>query len=97
MKKLTIVSVCGFGIGSSIILKMTIDKMLADEGIEADVQPQDITSLGGTAADIVFTSVEFADRVRERMSCPVITVNSFIDLNEVREKGLGLIREFMLM
>jgi len=96
MKKLKIVAVCGFGVGSSVILKMTIEKMLSEEGVAADVEPQDITSLGGINTDIVFTSSELSGRVGEIVCCPVVAIDNFIDVNEVKEKGLGLIRELSL-
>ena len=95
MKKLTIVSVCGIGVCSSLFLKMTIDNMLAEEGIEADTQPHDITSLSGMRADIVFTSGELKERVRGIMSCPTVAIDNFMDVDEIKAKGLGLIRELI--
>lgn len=95
MRKLNIVSVCGFGIGSSLILKMTIDGVLQQEGIEADSSPQDVTSVGGIRADVIFTSNELYPQVVEKVSCPVIVIENFLDANEVREKGLPRIKELL--
>jgi PTS system ascorbate-specific IIB component len=95
MKKLKIACICGFGVGTSLILKMTIDEVLAGEGIEAENDSHDMTSLGGTEADVVFTSGELADQIGEIMDCPIVVIENFIDASEVREKGLGLIRELM--
>ena len=95
MKRLNIVAVCGFGIGSSLILKMTIDTMLNNEGIEADSSPQDITSVGGVPADIIFTSNELHEQVLEKVSCPVVVIDNFLDTNEVKEKGLALIQQLI--
>ena len=35
MKDLNIMTVCGFGIGSSLILKMTVDSVLEKNGIQS--------------------------------------------------------------
>jgi len=95
MKKLEIISVCGFGIGSSLILKMTIDDMLKAEGLEANTYPQDVTSVGGLKADLVFTSNELYDQIKERVSAPIIIIDNFLSVEEVKEKGLSKIRELM--
>lgn len=39
-----ILAVCGFGVGSSMVLKFTIEKALAELGIEAEVENTDLTS-----------------------------------------------------
>lgn len=44
MKDLNIMTVCGFGIGSSLILKMTVDSVLEKNGIHANTEPHDVTS-----------------------------------------------------
>lgn len=42
MKDLNIMTVCGFGIGSSLILKMTVDSVLEKNGIHANTEPHDV-------------------------------------------------------
>ena len=44
MKELNIMTVCGFGIGSSLILKMTVDTVLEKNGISANTKPEGVTS-----------------------------------------------------
>jgi len=35
MKKLKVLAVCGFGVGSSMLLKMNVDDVLQAQGIKA--------------------------------------------------------------
>lgn len=95
MKKLKIMSVCGFGIGSSLILKMKIDEVLKAENIDAETSPQDITSATSGSADIIFTSNELYPQIKDKVSCPIIAINNFMDTKEISEKGLPVIRELM--
>lgn len=95
MKKLSITAVCGFGIGSSLILKMTIDDMLKAEGLEADTAPQDVTSVGGMRTDLLFTSNELFEQIDGKVDCPIIVIDNFLDKEEVKAKGLDLIKKLM--
>ncbi|HBG8623418.1 TPA: PTS sugar transporter subunit IIB, partial [Clostridioides difficile] len=46
-----ILAVCGFGVGSSMVLKMTIQKALKQLGIECEVENTDINSARGADCD----------------------------------------------
>ncbi|WP_087017639.1 PTS sugar transporter subunit IIB [Thaumasiovibrio subtropicus] len=94
-KKLKIVSVCGFGVGSSLILKMTIDKVVKAHGIDAEVNPVDVTSVSDGIADLVFTSNEIGGQMRDKVTCPVIVIDNFMDDKEVAAKGLDVIQEIL--
>ena len=94
-KKLKIMTVCGFGIGSSLILKMNVDDVLEKVGIEAETFSNDVTSVGDGMADLIFTSNEIGDQIIERVSCEVIVVNNFMDKTEIEEKGIPVIKKLM--
>lgn len=84
--KLKILAVCGMGIGTSILLKMQIDKVLKALEIVADVEPADISTARGLAvgADLIVTSNELVDRIGE-VKAPIIAVANFMDLNALTE------------
>lgn len=44
-----ILAVCGFGMGSSMVLRFTIEKAAAALGVAAEVQAQLATLLGGAS------------------------------------------------
>jgi len=51
-----IMTVCGFGVGTSLLLKMTVDSILEEEGINGEVEASDMTSACGNSADLILTS-----------------------------------------
>ena len=59
---LHIVTICGCGMGSSVILKMNAEKALKDLGIQAKLEVSDITTGKGAArtADLVLIGKELA-------------------------------------
>ena len=95
MKKIKIVCVCGFGVGSSLILKMKVDEVLQAANINADCVAQDVTSAQSAGADIVFASKEIASQLEGRLKCPLVVVNNFLDVEEIKNKGLRLIEDLV--
>lgn len=81
-----ILAVCGFGVGSSMVLKMTLDKVVKELGIEATVENTDIASAKATDADIYFTSAELAPDLKESTSKPVYSIKRYMDKEEVGAK-----------
>lgn len=81
-----IVIVCGVGVGSSILLKMTTEKVLRSLGVQADVEVADLATAQTPAqnADIVLTSAEFLPDINP--SARIITVDNFVSEAEVTEK-----------
>ena len=69
-----IYAVCGFGVGSSLVLRMTIEKVCKELGIDADVENTDITSAQGAQCDYIFTSQEFANQLKSSAKCPIIPI-----------------------
>ena len=86
MSKLKIMTVCGFGLGSSMVLKMNLEAVLKNEGIEADVVTGDVSSAMGTSCDYIFTSNELAGNLKSSTNVPVIVINSFVNKEEIKEK-----------
>ena len=76
-------AVCGFGVGSSMVLKMTIEKVCKDKGIEVEVENTDISSAKGTNADAIFTSQELGDELNTGLNLPVYPIKRYMDKEEV--------------
>lgn len=85
-KRLKILAVCGMGIGTSMLLKMQIDKVTKALGISADVEIADISTARGLAvsADLIVTSNELADRIGD-VKAPIVSVSNFMDLAGIQE------------
>ncbi|MCL2574026.1 MAG: PTS sugar transporter subunit IIB [Defluviitaleaceae bacterium] len=95
MTRLKIIAVCGFGVGSSLLLKMKVDEMLKKNGMTHNVETCDVGSATSIACDIIFTSNELAGKISERASVPVIAIGNFLDLDEIQDKGLDIIKNLM--
>lgn len=79
-------AVCGFGVGSSMVLKMTIEKVCKQRGIECKVENTDLSSAkADTDADAVFTSKELGDELKKAHDAPVYPIKRYMDQDEVGE------------
>ena len=88
MKKPKIQTVCGFGCGSSLMLKMKIDTVLRDRDLEADVFCGDVGTALANPCDAIFISRDLADNIRERSKVPIIVIDNFMNSKEVEAKVL---------
>ena len=87
-----ILTVCGMGIGTSLILKMNTEKVLRslekDEGVT--VEASDIGTARGAArsADYVLISQDLADQLGE-VPAKVIVIDNFLSIPEITSKLEG--------
>ena len=88
-----ILAVCGMGFGSSMMLKMTLEKVLKEKGIKADVQTADFSTAGSESADLIFTNEEFGRQLAGGV-VPVVAIKNIVDVNEVREKLESALQTF---
>ncbi|MGL5385503.1 MAG: PTS sugar transporter subunit IIB [Serratia sp. (in: enterobacteria)] len=79
-----ILTVCGLGMGSSLILKMNVETVLKLHGIQASVEHMDVSSAASANADLVITNAELVDNLRH-LACPVAIVNNYIDSKEIAQ------------
>jgi PTS system ascorbate-specific IIB component len=86
MKK--IVVVCGHGIGTSVLLKINAEKVLAKIGEVANVEAADLQTAHAAAqtADIFLTSADIASQFTEVPADHILVINNFTDLNEIESK-----------
>ena len=94
MNKPRIMVVCGFGLGSSLVLKMTLDDVLKEEALEAETFCADANTATGENFDAVFTSNELK-HLFEGSPKPQVVIANFLSKDEVREKGLDIVRELI--
>ncbi len=80
-----IVCVCGLGMGSSLILKMTVEKALKELGSTGHmVEHWDAGTVASKNADLIVTSADFQERFAGREN--VVFVNNVVNTGEVKEK-----------
>ncbi len=86
-----VLAVCGLGIGSSIVLKINVGKVLDQLGVEDyQLDVADIGSAQSIHFDMAVTSVELADVLSKKMpddqKWRVIAISNFVDKKEMAEK-----------
>ena len=86
--------VCGFGCGSSLMLKMALDDVLKKNNLQAETFVGDVGTCLSNPCDAVFISRELAERIVDRASMPVIVIDNFMDNNELEEKATAFLQSF---
>ncbi|WP_312979453.1 PTS sugar transporter subunit IIB [Atlantibacter sp.] len=79
-----ILTVCGLGMGSSLILRMNVETVLKKHGVDANVEHMDVSAAASANADLVITNAELVGNL-QHLSCPVVVVNNYIDTNEITQ------------
>lgn len=90
---LRVLAVCVNGMGSSLILKMTVEKAFKDLGLEAMVEHCDLGAYGGKKADIVVTTPSLAASIPPREGLHIILIKNFVDVEGLK----GNIKETLNM
>lgn len=81
-----ILTVCGAGQGSSLILKMNVQDAVKELGIDAKVDNADMSiAKMSTDVDLIMAS-DFHKDSLEGAEADVITVSDFMDMDEIKEK-----------
>ncbi|PSK91856.1 PTS system ascorbate-specific IIB component [Murinocardiopsis flavida] len=75
---LHILTVCGVGMGSSLILKMTAEDALRDIGVSAKVENTDISTARGMRPDVVIGQGMHTDDIAD-LAPVVLAVDNFLD------------------
>ena len=86
--------VCGFGCGSSLMLKMAIDDVLKKNGLEADTLVGDVGTCLSNPCDVIFISRDLAERIADRADMPIVIIENFMDNGEIEEKVTAYLNEF---
>ena len=82
---LSVLAVCGAGMGSSLILKTTAQRALADLDVPAEIAHADLGSARGTRADVVIGQQIHISEL-EDIAQVSVTITNFVDTAHVREK-----------
>lgn len=81
-----ICAVCGFGVGSSVIAKMNIESILAEEGRDdIEVETVDLGSVSGVDADIFVTTNELFDNFPTELKDKTIVLSNFVDKASIKQ------------
>jgi PTS system ascorbate-specific IIB component len=88
--RLNTLSICGFGIGSSSMLRLNVMKVLDKMGYAAKGDIADLTSGVTIPFDICFTSTTLLDKIVSKVppdkKDKVLAIKNYTDHNEIENK-----------
>lgn len=79
-----IITVCGLGVGSSLILKITVDSAMKKLGKDCDIEHWDMGTVRGKPFDLLVTTEGFRSSFSDLDN--VVYVTNIVDLEEVTDK-----------
>lgn len=82
---LKVLTVCINGMGSSLILKMTVEKAFKELGIEANVVHCNASEFKGKKCDVVITTPSLVNTIQPPEGMIVVTTKNFTDVNLIKE------------
>ena len=95
MRRLKIIAVCGHGQGSSLVMRMTLENVIADMGIDAIMETTSVAEATGMVrfADVIVTTHELAKIVDIPEGIPLVTVKNMLNTQEVAAKLKEVVEE----
>lgn len=88
--------VCGIGLGTSMMAKMSVDKMCKEVGLKADVEAIDAGSIKGQNADLIVTTKEIAKALGEIKSSKLVIMDNFINKEKMKKELIPVLEQFKL-
>lgn len=83
--KITVV--CGNGLGTSLMMEMSIKSILKDMAVNADVDHVDLGSAKGTQSDIYVGTKDIADQlVAQAVDGKIVSLENMIDKKAMKER-----------
>lgn len=89
---LKVLTVCGVGMGSSLILRMSAEDAFKQLGVRAKVEATDVSSAKSMQADIILGQGMHTDEFAGRAPV-VVTVSNFMDVAGIKEKLAKALQE----
>ncbi|EIC06380.1 phosphotransferase system lactose/cellobiose-specific IIB subunit [Microbacterium laevaniformans OR221] len=86
-----IITTCGMGFGTSLMLLMELQSIGAKHGITIDGEALDISSVHGQNCDAIFGSSEIVKSL-EGITVPVVGIKNILDKAEIEAKLLELVK-----
>lgn len=84
MRLIQILTVCGVGFGSSLLLKMAVHDVLSEDNLPAIVTAWDTGSAKGQKADIVLCSSDLVSHLKGFQG-EIVPIKDITNKNEIRD------------
>lgn len=80
-----IMTVCGLGQGTSLLLKMNVEEVMNSLGMDAEVDNTDLSSVALENPDLILAGEYHLDSLKDA-AVPVIGISDFMDVEEIKNK-----------
>lgn len=87
-----IVTVCGMGFGTSLMLLMDVQAIAKKHGYDVDGEAVDLGSAKGKSCDFMVASSEIASELSDE-SVEVVSINNLLDKEEIEQKVMPVIEK----
>ncbi|REB08771.1 PTS sugar transporter subunit IIB [Sporosarcina sp. BI001-red] len=87
-----IVTVCGMGFGTSLMLLLEIQSIAKGHGFEVNGEAVDLGSAKGMSCDLMVASSEISSELVDE-PVEVISINNLLDRNEIEQKVMPAIQK----
>jgi len=79
-------TVCVNGMGSSLILRISVEKAFKELGIEAQVEAVDLGAMKGKKPDVIITTPSLANSIEARAGLTIVTTTNFVNVELLKAK-----------
>jgi PTS system ascorbate-specific IIB component len=83
-RRMKIVTVCGCGLGSSLLAKGMIEKIAREFNVQTSIEAADVGTAKGYEADLIAVQAHLMERLGEIPGIPIVGVKSFVDPDELK-------------
>lgn len=82
-----VIAACGNGMGTSMIMKIKLEKIFKELGQDANVEALSMSQAKGftNSADIILCSKHLASEFNKNQKAKIIGVTNLMDENEIKE------------
>lgn len=97
--KIKILTVCGCGLGSSLMVKTNIEAIAKELKLDASVEAGDVGTAKGRGAHLIVITKNWAHTIGTGVTVPIVVLNNAFDKNELKTAlikqltGLGILKE----
>lgn len=80
-----IVSVCQNGLGTSLIMKMNLEKVCQELQLSAQIQHMSLASAADAQAELWVTSREIGEKLKKMKKEPIMILENLVDRKTMKE------------
>ncbi|MCQ9210760.1 PTS sugar transporter subunit IIB [Granulicatella seriolae] len=101
MKNITILFVCGAGLGSSFAAQMSTEDVLNKLGVDANLEHTDISSAVSMKADLIITAENFRSQFEkysiDESKTKLVYLKNIVSKVEIEEKITPILKEMEII